>query len=552
MDPTASEIISRWDRLDSRRSSVKSLVQNVMEYCLPRRATVTTTRTEGQDLHQELFDSTAESACERFATGLYNFMWNPTRRNFMLLPPIEGTATAGDVARPLLAISEKIEEGLAQSNFEEAFYESALDLGTAGLTTLEVRRGDRSLYEFEAYPFEQVCFDVDSGARVDAVLRRFAWTARQIVQEFGEGEAKVGKSVWSAYNADGGKDRDKEFEVLHAAVPRADAAGGRDVRNMPVASIWVSVTDKQILRTSGWPQQRYLVARLIKASGERHGRSPGMQVLPDVKMLNKIEESVIVGVEGRVRPTILAPDSAFVAGGQRPKLFPGSILWYRVNPLNPSVKPEPFNPGTDPGLGVEYGDAKREVIKRAFYNDLFLILSDPKQRTATEVRGILGERLSMLGPSFGRLKVELFDPMIRILLSILGESATYLRGIPPEYLALARIRYISTLAIALQYAELSLLGDAWLFLSPLAEVEPGVFDHLAFDELTRGFLEKMAWPAKWLRPVDEVRALRERRMQFQGAQVQQALALQQMEMLPKMGKALEPGSPGAALMAEAA
>ncbi len=551
MDWTGQEIVARWNTLDGRRSQVKALVQQVMSYCLPGRATVTTTRSEGQDLQKELFDSTAEAATQRFATGLYNFMWSPARSNFMLLPPVEDSPGAAEVSRPLLAISEKIRLEMQQSNFEEAFYEAAQDLGTAGLTTFEPSRGLDSLYEFTAYPFEQVVFDVNRRGRVDTVLRKFPWTARQLVQEFGLDQ--VGKTVTDAYNLEGGTGRDTEFEVVHAAIPRAEiGVGRRDVLNMPVASQWVLAQDKTVLRRSGWPELRYLVCRFLKASGEKHGRSPAMQALPDVKMLNKIEESVIVGVEGRVRPTILAPDSSILGGGTKPKLFPGSILWYRVNLMNPAVKPEPFNPGTDPGLGVEYAESKRTLIKQALYNDLFLILSDEKRRTATEVRSILAEKLSMLGPSFGRMKVELFDPMIRILLSILAENPLHLRGLPLGYLQLAQIRYISTLAIAMQYAELSLIEDALMFLSPLGEIDPTVFDNLSFDEMVRGFLQKMAWPSNWLKSRDEVKALRDARLQYQAGQMQQALALQQMQMMGKLQKRPEAGSPEETMMAEAA
>jgi len=550
MKPSATDLIQLWDGWDADRSTVKSLVQQVMEYCLPRRATVTRTRVEGEDLHHELFDSTAETACERFATGLYNFMWNPARMNFCLMPPVEAAEGQQDVLKPLLAISEMLRDEMQQSNFDEAFYELALDLGSAGLGTLEVARGDRSLFEFTAYPFEQVNFAENRGGRVQMVLRKFTWTARQIVEEFGPGTAKVGESVAAAWAEDGGRGRDKKFEILHAAIPRSEfTAGERDVLNMPIASVWVAVRDKVILRESGWPQLRYLVCRFAKASGEKHGRGPGMTALPDTKMVNKIERTVIVGAERVVDPPILAPDGSFFG---TVKAQSGKLMWYRVNPINPLVKPEPFNTGGRVDFGVDYAESKRAIIKSVFYNDLFLILSDDKRRTATEVRSILAEKLSMLGPSFGRMKVELFDPMIRILLSILGEAPALLRGIPLGELLLSQIRYTSTLAMAMEYAELGMLQDALLFLSPMAELEPSVLDNLSFDEMARGYLQRMAWPAGWLKPRDEVRALREARAQYQAQQMQAAMAMQQAQLAGKLTKRPEPGSVGNAIMGAAA
>lgn len=557
---TPAELIARWNARDNDRSAVKTLVQQVTEYCLPGRATVTSRRTEGEDLARELFDSTAESANQRFATGMYNFMWSPARRNFMLKPPVEDGPAAGDVSRPLMAISEKIQDEMGASNFEEAFFEVAQDWGAAGVANLEVGRGLQELYEFTAYPFEQYVFEESSRGRVDTVIRRCGMTARQIVQEFGQGEAAVGKAVWSAYTQDGGAGRDKVFDIVHGAIPRTEfTPGRRDVVNMPIESLWVGVTDKVELRRSGWPELRYLVSRFGKASGEKHGRSPGKLCLPDMKLVNQIEKNVIEGVEQVVRPTILNPDGASlipnrVDGKGKPIIVfrPGSILNYRLNTMAPNVEPHPFQSGARVDLGVEYAESKRDIIKRAFYNDLFLILSDDKRRTATEVRSILAEKLSMLGPAFGRIKVEMFDPMIRILLSVLAERPAMLQGIPLGYLKLSNIRYISTLAIAMQYAELSLIEDAMLFLSPLGELDPTVFDNLSFDEICRGFLEKMAWPVRWLKSRDEVRALREARMQYQAAQMQQQMSLQQIQLAGRATKRAEPGSPAAALMGEAA
>jgi len=540
----ASEIISRWNTLDADRSAVKTYVQDCMQYCLPRRATVTVKRSEGTDYQRELHDSTAQTANERFACGLYNFMWSPARQNFMLVPPIEGGPASSDISRPLQQIAKRMTGHLRQSNFEEAFYEISLDWGAAGLATLEPTRGIESLYEFQAHPFEQIVFTENRRGRVDGVLRRFGWTARQIVAEFGRGEAAVGKAVWDAYSDKSGRGRDRVFDLVHAAMPRTDFTVGRlDAKNMPIASVWVSVADKKILREGGWPQQRYLVSRFSRASGEKFGRGPAASCLPEIKLVNRIERTLIGAAEQVTDPAILDPDNMLIPDADgKIRFYPGSILRCRTNPLAPNKEPHAFDTGARPDFGDQYAESKRDIIKRAFYNDLFLVLGDGKRRTATEVRTLLAEKLALLGPAFGRIKVEMFDPMIRVLLSILAEQPQLLAGIPLGYLQMSRIRYISTLAIAMEYAELSLIEDSLLFLSPLAEVDPTVWDHLSFDEIVRGFLQKMAWPASWLKSRDEVTALRNARMQYQAQQMQAAMAQQQIENVPKLAAPVDPSS----------
>jgi len=554
-------LLSRWNTLDAARSTTKTLVQEVMDYCLPRRAAVIVQRTEGQNLHKDLTDSTAEISAERGASGLYGAMCPSDRAWFMLTPPIEYGRLAGEFGRDMLGVSEAMRDHVSRSNYAEAAYEGFLDLMTAGLCTVETNRGVDSLFEYTAYPFEQVTFEENSRGRVDAVYRRFGWSARQIVQEFGRGEAAVGKSIWDAYSANDGRDREKLFEVVHAAIPRQEYPGGRlDALNMPVASVWIAVTDRVVLRESGWPQLRYLVCRWVKASGEKHGRSPAMTCLPDIKMINRMEDSIIEGAEQVVRPTILNPDGAALisnsrdASGKPIVIFrPGSILNYRLNAIAPGVKPEPFATGARVDFGQEYAESKRRIIRAAMFNDLFMVLMDQTHaKTATEVRAILHDQMRLLGPQFGRMKVEFFDALIRINLSIMSEVPQLLGGIPLELLNLANIRYTSTLALAMEYAEMTAMQDAMVFLSPFAEIDPTVWDNFSFDEISRGIAEKMALPPRWLKPRDEVRALREARMQVQAQQMQQAMAMQQAEQMARVTQKPEPGSPAEAVMRGAA
>jgi hypothetical protein len=555
----ASEIIATYNRWDADRANHKALVQQVMEYGLPQRATVTVTRTPGEDLHRELFDSTAETAVGRGASGLYGAMCPSDRAWFLLTPPIEFGRLAGEFGRSMLGVSEQMRDQMARSNFAEAAYKAFLDLMTAGRCVMEPARGRRSVLRYTTYPYEQCVFSVDGEDRPDAVLRRFSWTTRQLVAEFGRGEAAVGKAISDAYEQEGGRGRDKKFEVIHAAVPRSEFTPGRwDVRDMPLASTWVAVQDKHVLRESGWPQLRYLVCRWMVASGEQEGRAPLMTCLPDVKMVNKIEEAVIVGAEGLVRPSILAPAQSLVANGVdgagKPAVVvkPGSIIWYRPNAAHPGLKPEPFNTGARPDLGIEYADSKRQIIRAACFNDLFMVLLDQdRQKTATEVRAILHDQMRLLGPQFGQMKVELFDALIRVNLAIFAEVPELLGGLPLGLLNLANIRYTSTLALAMEYAEMMAMQDAMIFLSPFAEIAPEIWDNFSFDEISRGIAEKMALPPRWLKPRDEVRAIREKRMQYQAAQLQQQMAFQQAAEFGKLTKRPEPGSPAAAL-AEAA
>ena len=268
-----------------------------------------------------------------------------------------------------------------------------------------------------------------------------------------------------------------------------------------------------------------------------------MSVHPETKLLNKIVKANVRGAEMKVNPPILSPYDSFIGV---PKVKPGSLMWYRPH-LNKNIKPEPFNSGADVLLGLEYEESKRKMIIEGFYNDLFLMLSDEKRRTATEIREIMAAKFQYLGPNYGRIKEELLDPKIGIILSIMEEEG-YLKDIPIGYLSFT-IRYISALALAMEYAELISMKEAMIFLSPFGEIDPTIWDNYSFDEISREIGEKMALPPKWLRSRDERDAMRQARMQLHLAQTQAQMEAQAVESVPKLQKKTEEGSPLAAMTA---
>jgi hypothetical protein len=148
----------------------------------------------------------------------------------------------------------------------------------------------------------------------------------------------------------------------------------------------------------------------------------------------------LANAEMRIAPSILAVGGMF---DESPVIQANGIIQY--NPSLGDLKPEPWNTGGDIRLGLEMEQQKRDSNARGFYNDIFLILSDEKRRTATEVLEMMQEKMNLLSPNFGRLKSELYDRLVEVSLHILLEAGVLQLPIGLQY----RIEYISTLALAL-------------------------------------------------------------------------------------------------------
>ena len=57
----------------------------------------------------------------------------------------------------------------------------------------------------------------------------------------------------------------------------------------------------------------YVVPKMLKASTEIYGRSPAMNALPDVKVLNKMVETALKAAAKQVDPPLLVPDDSMLS-----------------------------------------------------------------------------------------------------------------------------------------------------------------------------------------------------------------------------------------------
>ena len=80
---------------------------------------------------------------------------------------------------------------------------------------------------------------------------------------------------------------------------------------MPFKSRYVAIDDMKMLAEGGF-NEFYVVPRYLKASYEIYGRSPAMNALPDVKMLNKMSEVTIKAAQKQIDPPLMIPDDGFI------------------------------------------------------------------------------------------------------------------------------------------------------------------------------------------------------------------------------------------------
>ncbi|MGH2927928.1 MAG: portal protein, partial [Solirubrobacteraceae bacterium] len=463
-DERAREIIRLWERLNGDRTTWLVHWQDVTDYMLPNRADYIIERTPGMKRMAKVFDSTPIWAAEQSAGGFYGLLTSPTLQWFFLEPEDdrlgqvpEVAAWLDEAARRLYAIFNG-----PRYNFASQAHELYLDLVTIGTAAMAVLESPRSKLRFSTRHMRECVIQENEEDRVDTLVRRWKYTAKQAVETWGEA---AGERVVKA-----AADRpDEKFEFLHCVRPRAVRSAGRnDARHKAFESVYVSAADGAVISEGGFEEFPYLVPRFSKMSFEIYGRGSGMTALPDVKMLNAMAKTVLKGAQKVVDPPLQVPDDGFMVPI---KTVPGGLNYYRAGSQD---RIEPMQTNGQISLGIEMVNALRQAIKSEFYLDLLAMPSDPsdplaagKGVTATWVVRDRDQKLVLMAPILARLYAEFLGPLVDRTFAIAWRQSRAMRWgagallpEPPAELsgAALRVRYVSPIEAAQNASRLDGIG----------------------------------------------------------------------------------------------
>ncbi len=545
----AGRIIRRFDKIKGERGTLDSHLQEVAEWVVPRKSYVTVKRQEGTKtitMNTEMFEPTAVFANQFMAAGLVSHLAPPNQKWFALKARDQELNESPAVKESLARITTILHEELAVSNFNLQINELCLDLGWAGMGCMEPKEGKETALSFKNHHVSEFVIAENSDGLVDTVLYKFEYTARQAAQEWGK--ERLGKNVLDALTSEKPEDGDKKFWFIQEIKPREDhdRFPARADRR-PISEVFVGVKDKNIIAESGYYEMPKLTPRWSKNSNEVNGRSQGMFALPWIKRLNTTSKDLTQARQMRLRPTTLTPDDGFIGPVRS---VPGAIWHYRASyAANPNAIRQ-FPVVGDTNDGSKEIERLEMNIKKAFFNDLFVWLSEQKtgRKTAFEIAQRMEEKHTMIVPPIGRLQSELFNGLISRCIGILGRAGKFRGVIAPELIGQQyEIQYISKLALALRAIETRAVVQTFEVVGPLAEQFPLIFDNYDGDEIARGVGERMGMPPSMIRSPEKRDEIREVRIAQEQAQQQAEALAEAAKAVPGLGKAVEDGSPLEAL-----
>lgn len=467
-------ICRRQGALESHRSNFESLWENAAKRLMPHHDDFRTKRASGSQRNHQRYDAFPQLALNRYAAAMESGLtprtqvWHSVSTGVDELDQEPGPKAWLEECSRILWRNRYS----PRANFANQNHEVLLSHGAFGNGCLFIEADDdgngcvyRSIHLSQCY------IEQDRHGRNDTVHRKFEMTTRGMAERFGEdklpGKAGV---AWAA-----GK-LDEKFEILHVVMPRRDYEKGRlDHSGKKFTDIYIFLDNKEPLiglNDSGFHEMPYAFARGVTSSEEIYGRGPGIQLLPDIMMLNEMRRDMIEAANMAVDPPTLLHESNVLSEF---RLQPGARNYGGVDD-NGRQMAVPYMNGSDTGLTLELIKDVRDQIDDAMMGIYFRTLRENPNMTATQALLLSQQQGQMTGPTIGRLQSEYLDTLIRRESGILHRQGKH-PEIPEEmaeYLIQSRerlsINYESPLTRAAMASEAIAVQQTFESLAPWAQV----------------------------------------------------------------------------------
>jgi hypothetical protein len=491
-----------------------------------------------------IYDTTAIKASNTLADGIQGYSFARNQAWFKLEPnAMIGADTpdmSGDESAWLQLAEKDMYRQAQKSNFYDearAFVKCAADFGTAVMT-----REDDVIRRIPAYKTQHLkycCVDENPYGEADVLFRDFWADAYKAAALFGRD--KLPKPVKEAYD----KGSLKLWKFTQAILPPDRYSLGIPAKEgwEYYSVYWADIERDKALMDGYYRLKPFFVWRWSRSldGGVWGSDNPGLAELADIKQANSVRADYSRIVQQMGRPPIKATEGL----NGRINLKPNG-----VTSLRPGEDFQAF-PATGNPQGIMQDLALlQKAINEAYYTDFFLILSHniEKQKTATEVAGIQGEKAALMSAFYGRLSAEFLEPALEDLFSM--ELMSGRIPPPPESLAARderlRIDMVSPLSqMQRRYLTVGNSQQAVAEMLALYQINPEIIDNLNLDQHVRNIADGYGLDKRVLVDMADVERMRQARARQMAAMRQQAETMAALDTGSKAAASMTKSSPEA-------
>jgi hypothetical protein len=519
---TPAQVKARLAKLKSDRSTWEEHWQEIADLILPRKNTITTKRKEGDKRTAQVLDNTGIQANELLAGHLHGILTNPYAQWFELTTGKQELDLQDEVRAWLQLTTRDIHSILNNSNFQTEIHELYIDLPAFGTACMLIEEDVADIVRFSTKFIAECYIDENHLGYVDQLYRVWKWKASQIVAQWGI--KNVTKKVADAYRMQD----EQMFNIVHAVYPRYLVDPKANMNQY--VSQYILVDEDFEIDCGEFKEFPYIVPRWSKAAGEKYGRGPGMVALPEMKVLNKMNETMLIGAQKVVDPPLQLPDDGFIM----PIITkPGGLNYYRAGTAD-VIKPV-FN-DTRIDFGYQAMEDRRARVKAAYYVDQLQLPTRGPMMTATETVQRTEEQSRLLGPMLGRQHSELLRPLIKRVYGIMARRNLIRPA--PDVIKNLDVRYSSMIAKAQQASEALAVQKALQLAAPFIQLDPKVAQNYDGDAIARISVKVFGAPHEMLKDTKVVQQEREAAQQQAQAQQQQQQQMAQEQHEAEQGNAM--------------
>ena len=505
---------------------------DLAKYILPRRSIWLTqsagglpspnTMTRGLEINQAILDPTATFAVRICAGGLMSGLASPSRPWFKIIPAMRGQAVDDAGRQWLDSVEDVVYTVLARSNFYNAFAQECEDIVVYGTAVNIIYEDEKDLIRCYTPCVGEYYLASGATMRVDGLYRAFVMTVAQIVDFFGIDNCPA--EIQKLWSEKGGAITTERL-IAHSIEPNFAVKDTKTGQVKPTSKVKGEFTWREVywmygtgtpypLSIRGFMDAPFMASRWSTQSNDAYGRSPGMDILPDVRQLQVETSRKAEAIEKSVRPPLIG--SAELMNQPTSKL-PGHLTL--------------LNGDVGPGKGIrsiyeqpfDLDHITRDIaeiqqrIKVGLFNDLFLaILQGPDNiKTKYEVQVRAQERMSVLGPVIENLLSESLQPKLKRIFGILKRKGM----IPPPPDSMKNvpldIDFVSILALAQRSANTGGVEAFMKMVGEIGQIHPDALDIPNFTEVLEEYNELLGNKQKFLNDPKVIAAVRQQRAQMQ-------------------------------------
>lgn len=521
--------------LSNDRQSFVEHWKEIKQYIAPYRGRFEDDNVnDGKRKGQDIIRDTAGLALRVFSSGMMAGVTSPAYSWFRFRPADLDLQDFNPVKEWLYICEQRMRDVFNASNLYRCLPSLYSELGLFGTSCMYVDKSFKDVIRcFVPTIGSYYCANNDE-YRVDVTYRKFQMTVAQLMQKQEKEGWNVSERVKNMFKEG---NLESWINVLHVVEPNDGRINEKGLSSqMPYKSVYLECgysQENQLLHVGGFEENPAMVIRWDTVGEDVWGLdSPAMKALGDVKQLQTQLKEKGKAIAKKVSPPLVGPPrlagkkiNALPNGYTEAEEIEGQSKLRSLYEVNISVAE----------LAQDIMETQ-ELIKQAFFSDLFLMLanSDRRNITAREVAERHEEKLLMLGPVLVRVHDELLSPLIERTFGIMLRGGLF-PPIPDELKGMElKIEFVSLLAQAQKSLGVQAIDEMAGFVANISALDPNARHKLDINEVIDARAEALGVPPNILRTNAEVEAIVQAESQAQ----QQAQMMQQMQGMAGMAKDL--------------